>query len=301
MDVIHRLLDSLKNVIQSLEQQRVPNDWKVDATSVGDFIQEIKSAGTLHGLPLTLLGYGENRSTRTSSIGESSLESSISKAFDTIKSYVESLVGFIEKRYLPFPEWLIFSNEVFELNLMAVFYPCFYETSSMPDALRRLICEEGTSSEVNSNAIIQEYTTLYHRLSELRTFDCIIPATVEELWYTILTTESLYEGLLDLTQFALKIMTRSYNECIVEVMCKALTLHNQNDRPLNHDTLNQEVFVSNNGPVPWLADELLTDTLNCHFGGRKWHFCSSSNSKFGASKVVQKHMKQGRENNSPYF
>ena len=301
MGVIHRLLDSLRDVIKSLEQQTVPNDWKIEATSVGDYIQEIKSSGTLHGLQLTLLGHGVFQSTRNSSIGESSLESSISMAFDSIKSYVESLISFIEKRYLPFPAWVVLSSEVFELNLMAIFYPSFYTTSSLPDALRSLICEEGTFSELNSNAIFQQYNTLYHRLTSMRTSNCIIPTTVEKVWYTILTTESLYDDLLELTQFALKIMTRSYNECIVEVMCKALTLHNRNDRPLHHDTLNREVFVSNNGPVPWLADELLTNALNCHFGGSKWHFCSSSNSKFGTSKVVLKHMNQGRENSSPYF
>ena len=74
-------------------------------------------------------------------------------------------------------------------------------------------------------------------------------------------------------------------------------------RNLDHKTLDQEVFVSNNGPDAWVADDLIEQSLNHHFGGNKWHFCSTTGMIpcQGQSKTIQRHIKASEDAKLPFF
>ena len=88
-------------------------------------------------------------------------------------------------------------------------------------------------------------------------------------------------------KFVAEIITRSYNECIVETMCKYLSDHNDTGRPLASSTLMKEVFVSHNGPPSWAAANIIEQSLNNYFGGKTWHF-NATNRLQATSKTVMK-------------
>ena len=93
--------------------------------------------------------------------------------------------------------------------------------------------------------------------------------------------------LPNLIQFLIGIITRSYNECIGESMCKVVSQHNAVGRPLHEATLKQEVFISHNGPPPWAANEILQQSLNSHFGGTNWHFVTTRGIQRSSSTIMR--------------
>ena len=70
----------------------------------------------------------------------------------------------------------------------------------------------------------------------------------EQILYHILTEKKLYCGLADLIEFMIKVIIRSYNECIIEGMCNILQNHDSTYRPLSHETAKAEAFIAKNCP-----------------------------------------------------
>ena len=87
----------------------------------------------------------------------------------------------------------------------------------------------------------------------------------EHILYYILTEKKIYSGLQDLLDFMLKVIVRSYNECVIEGMCNVLQNHDSVYRPLSHETAKAECFIAKNCPPAVMAKSLLTAALDKHF------------------------------------
>ena len=75
----------------------------------------------------------------------------------------------------------------------------------------------------------------------------------------------------------LKVIIRSYNECIIEGMCNILQNHDNTYRPLSHETAKAEAFIAKNCPPTVMAKSLLTAALDKHFAKMgTWHFFSKA-------------------------
>ena len=78
-------------------------------------------------------------------------------------------------------------------------------------------------SDVKIAVLIKEYKDLWYRLLDLKNDQGTDNAALTNpisLWYKIFTNPLLYQGLTEFMKFVAEIITRSYNECIVETMCK---------------------------------------------------------------------------------
>ena len=60
-----------------------------------------------------------------------------------------------------------------------------------------------------------EYTTLLLNSQDIQENSKV--NTPEDLWYVLLTEKRYYENCLNVNDFALRFLTRSLNECVVEV------------------------------------------------------------------------------------
>ena len=68
--------------------------------------------------------------------------------------------------------------------------------------------------------IYAEYVTLLVHVKELHqtaTLD-----TAEEFWYKLLTEQQYFENCLNINDFALRFLTRTFNECSVEAQVWAI-------------------------------------------------------------------------------
>ena len=107
----------------------------------------------------------------------------------------------------------------------------------------------------------------------------------------LLSEESYYKHFLFVNDFALRFLTRSLNECVVEVEVSTIGSINSYSRTLNHKTTQNLTFISSNGPHPVKALNLIEEALNLHFKGKPWHFVLS-NSKYYVSLVVDRILKE---------
>ena len=100
----------------------------------------------------------------------------------------------------------------------------------------------------------------------------------EELWFDLLSTEEYLENCLNINEFALKFLTKSFNECTVESQVSAISQIETTSRRLSHEHAQKLSFISKNGPHPLVAINVVKEALNLFFKGKPWHF-TFSNSK----------------------
>ena len=55
-------------------------------------------------------------------------------------------------------------------------------------------------------------------------------------------------------------------------MCKRVAKHSPRERPIFDHTVEKKVFIADNGPHPWNAQTLFTQSLNHYFGSEQRHF-----------------------------
>ena len=107
----------------------------------------------------------------------------------------------------------------------------------------------------------------------------------EELWYDLLSTEEYFKNCLNINEFALKFLTRTFNECTVESQVSSISQIETTSRWLSHEHAQQLVFIRKNEPHPLAAMNVVEEALNLYFKGKPWHF-ALSNSKYYTSKTV---------------
>ena len=111
--------------------------------------------------------------------------------------------------------------------------------------------------EAEKDRLKAEYTTLYLNAQDIIKETKSQSSTPENLWYTLLTERKYYEHcLLVANDFAPRFLTRSLNECVVEVQVSTIS-----------------------------------SIDNPHFKGKPWHFVLSNN-KYYVSRVVDRLLKE---------
>ena len=113
----------------------------------------------------------------------------------------------------------------------------------------------------------------------------------EELWYNLLSKEEYFSNCLLVNEFALKFLTRTFNECTVESQVSAISQIETSSRPLSHENAHKLAFISKNGPHPLVAMDVVEEALNLHFKGKPWHFALAK-SKYYVSKAVDSIFKE---------
>ena len=116
----------------------------------------------------------------------------------------------------------------------------------------------------------------------------------EELWYDLLSTEKYFKNCLNINEFALKFLTRTFNECTVESQVSAISQIETTSRRLLHEHAQKLAFISKNGPHPLVAVNVVEEPLNLYFKGKPWHF-ALSNSKYYTSKAVDSDFKEVKD------
>ena len=99
---------------------------------------------------------------------------------------------------------------------------------------------------------------------------------------------------MNINDFALKFLTRTFNECTVESQVSAISQIETTSRPLSHENAQKLAFINKNGPHPLVAMDVVEEALNLHFKGKPWHFVLS-NSKYYTSKAVDSVYKEVTE------
>ena len=98
--------------------------------------------------------------------------------------------------------------------------------------------------------------------------------TSEAIWYELLTDKQYYENCTNVNEFALRFLTRTFNECTVETQVSAINAIETSSRRLKHEQAERLSFISTNGPHPLVSLKVVEDALNLHFEGKKMAFSS---------------------------
>ena len=113
----------------------------------------------------------------------------------------------------------------------------------------------------------------------------------EEMWYSLLTKEEYYKQLMTLNEYALRFLTRTSNECIVESQVSSIENIETSSRHLKHVMGERLSFIKTNGPHPHFSLKVIEDALDRHFDGKPWHFVLMD-SHYYTSKVVDSEIRQ---------
>ena len=92
-------------------------------------------------------------------------------------------------------------------------------------------------------------------------------------------------------KFALKFLTRTFNECTVESQVSAISQIETSSRSLSRENAHKLAFISKNGPHPLVAMDVVKEAPNLHFKGKPWHFALAK-SKYYVSKAVDSIFKE---------
>ena len=180
-----------------------------------------------------------------SSTYKEEIESKLKK----VGEYVERLSESLERRFKNKIElWLVQAENIFDFHKLLQPMITTEELINDPMTdLESLMVFENVSSTLMPS-IKNQYLSLLYRIHELRNDfmelhqDKIIQS--EQILHHVLTQKKLYSGLEDLLEFMLKVIVRSYNECIIEGMCNVLQNHDNIYRPLSHETAKAEAFIA---------------------------------------------------------
>ena len=116
----------------------------------------------------------------------------------------------------------------------------------------------------------------------------------EKIWYELLTNKEYYEACLNINDFALRFLVRTYNECSVEAEVSNMNAIDTSSRPLKLITSEKLLFISSNGPHPSVSLTLVEDALNLYFKGNTWHFVLRD-TKYFTSKVVDRRISEAED------
>ena len=96
---------------------------------------------------------------------------------------------------------------------------------------------------------------------------------------------------MNLNEFALRFLTRTSNECVVESQVSAIENIETSSRHLKHVMGEKLSFIKTNGPHPYSSLTVIEDALDKHFAGKPWHFVLMD-SHYYTSKVVDNKIRQ---------
>ena len=100
--------------------------------------------------------------------------------------------------------------------------------------------------------------------------------TAEDIWIKFLVTEEYYNKMKFLNKFALRFLTRTFNECTVEAQVSTISEIESSKRHLKRTTGEKLTFIATNGPHPLQSLKVVEDALDMYFDDKPWHFVTSA-------------------------
>ena len=207
----------------------------------------------------------------------------IDKSFESYSNYIELLISNLQCRFTPWPVWVTLANDCFNFS--------FQKDSKDQQNSLELLLEQPSGpvplTTQEKERIKAEYVTLQHFAKdiEIKLLKQKTKFHQEELWYNLLSKEEYFSNCLLVNEFALKFLTRTFNECTVESQVSAISQIETSSRPLSHENAHKLAFISKNGPHPLVSMDVVEEALNLHFKGKPWHFALAK-SKYYVSKAV---------------
>ena len=117
---------------------------------------------------------------------------------------------------------------------------------------------------------------------------------MEDTLYKVYTEPSLYSNSKKVLAYALRWLSKTFNESKCESFFHALKEIDDSGKPLNFETVEDLCFIKYNGPNPLKAKTLIRGALNRHFDKKPWHFVTESK-KFFISPCVSGQLKEANE------
>ena len=156
------------------------------------------------------------------------LKGPLKSCFKKIVNYIEVLLFHLHSRFLPWPEWMVSCNS------------CFNSILEVPDEVRKTSFEQLLEQKCGPVPLTEEekvrlradYSTLLVIVSSF--FRDHKFRSPEEMWYSLLTKEEYYKQLMTLNEYALRFLTRTSNECIVESQVSSIENIETSSRHLKH-------------------------------------------------------------------
>ena len=94
---------------------------------------------------------------------------------------------------------------------------------------------------------------------------------------TFMKREDLYDGIEIIMQATAVSAIKLSVESIVESFISVYNLHNNKLRPMEEETVDDEMMIHLNGPEIGECDKILKLALDKHFNGKSWHFTTQNN------------------------
>ena len=117
----------------------------------------------------------------------------------------------------------------------------------------------------------------------------------EENFYEICTNSDYFQNCKRILAFALRFLSRSFNECGVESAFSNIKQTDSDGRPYSHETVEKLCFIKFNGPYPLVFQSLIRKALAKRFGNGNWHFITN-NQIFFTSTCITSQIKMQRNN-----
>ena len=174
-----------------------------------------------------------------------------------------------------------------------------YKNFSIDEISNPIFIQLLTQMNITFDEFFSQYNLLKKRLLESASFSKGTLTTLQIL-DVFLRDPELYTDIEGILRVCLTLSLQTHNECIVESMCSKVQYHARPERNLARNTLNEEIFVSWQGPPLTESTKLIEHALDLRFGSRQdWHFVTTSRkdklSKWTRSQVVDRVMREEKE------
>ena len=204
--------------------------------------------------------------------------------------YLNDILDALTRRFEPWPQWRINCQKAFDFKNGLVIQErkaavdSLMDCKSGPDPLleeyRKRLSSEYITMCLNADEVTKQLKAKAQKPDDI---------CHKDIWYKLLTDETIYRHCKLVNGFALKFLNRSLNEAVVEVEVASLNETSTERRPLSTESTKMLNYISTNGPHPLVSMNLVHKFLNDHFGNN-WHFTIHKSNHF-VSKVVDGHFK----------
>ena len=240
-------------------------------------VKEISNDCTYRGQALLIEGQQGISSRRHE---DSSPKEIVKSCFQEFITYLSTLLQNMSKRFI-WPKWLLLCEDCFD-------FPNNLSLEKREASFAELLeiqLSPFTLDSSDKKRLKEEYKTLcmiaMGELAKTR-------MNAEALLYKIFTEENLYRHCKKVISYALRPLSITFNECVVESLFSQILNTDEAGKPFLVETVDNICFIKANGPSPLLAKPLVRSALDEHFSStttKKWHFTTNSQKYFTSASV----------------
>ena len=253
--------------------------------------------GVYKGLPMVLKGQQGHKTRTTSASANDNLESVLTINLEELSKYLDTLLDLknSDKHWGRFqwPEWLSLVEKCFDFkkDIQAS------ERKEAFGGLLNIMNSPHSLTEKEESVLKEEYATLILVIKSVMSGipeKTLKKTPMEDILYKVYTEPSLYSNSKKVLAYALRWLSKTFNESKCESFFHALKEIDDSGKPLNFETVEDLCFIKYNGPNPLKAKTLIRGALNRHFDKKPWHFVTESK-KFFISPCVSGQLKEANE------